>query len=493
MTRFRLALRIGVGLASLTLLLVSLAHWCGVLPDHHQAQHARRKAVCESLAIHCSLAAQRQDESGLAEITRVIAERHPDLAHVSVIRADGLTLHQQGDVALARETPEGMIAATVPIALGDRPWGEIRLVFDARDQLGWGALWQAPLFRLSLFFGTVGLLIYGSYAVFLTRALIPAAAALPERVRETLDTFAEGVLVVDRQERIAYANKAFCALAERSTEMLAGEPAAELPWHLRDPQVNELPWRSATAQRMQQRALMGLRGSAGEHSLAVLASPIQDDGGDIYGALATFDDLTPIEAMNERLRRLLAMLQRSRAKVHQQNLDLKRLATTDPLTGCLNRREFFHRLDAIYAAAERHRHPLSGMMVDIDHFKSVNDVHGHAMGDEVLVKVSAAIRETCRESDLVCRYGGEEFCVALPHTDLEEAQQAAERIRLAVAALEFSDLKVTGSFGVSSLSLGAANLAQLLEQADQSLYVAKRSGRNRVVAFADVVDVELST
>jgi diguanylate cyclase (GGDEF)-like protein len=122
-------------------------------------------------------------------------------------------------------------------------------------------------------------------------------------------------------------------------------------------------------------------------------------------------------------------------------------------------------------------------MVDIDHFKSVNDNHGHATGDDVLRRVAAVVMKTAGEGDVVCRYGGEEFSLLMPDTSLDDAELRAERIRLAIKALRFGDLKVTASLGVSSLSQQASSPQDLLDQADKCLYVAKRNGRNQVVRF----------
>ena len=126
---------------------------------------------------------------------------------------------------------------------------------------------------------------------------------------------------------------------------------------------------------------------------------------------------------------------------------------------------------------------VSCIMLDVDHFKSVNDNHGHSTGDLVLKKVSAALRRTARNTDVVCRHGGEKFCVLLPHTDITNALEAAERLRIAVAKLIFKDLSVTASFGVSCMNSDSPDLQALLDQADQALYSAKENGRNRSVCW----------
>jgi diguanylate cyclase (GGDEF)-like protein len=124
-------------------------------------------------------------------------------------------------------------------------------------------------------------------------------------------------------------------------------------------------------------------------------------------------------------------------------------------------------------------------MVDIDHFKSINDKHGHPVGDKVLQQVSIILHECVRVSDVVCRYGGEEFCILLPETNIQGGMHTAERIRSTIASKSISGLHVTVSLGVSSLESKPANPSELLSQADKALYEAKRRGRDRVVGYSE--------
>ncbi|MCA9168432.1 MAG: diguanylate cyclase, partial [Planctomycetales bacterium] len=195
---------------------------------------------------------------------------------------------------------------------------------------------------------------------------------------------------------------------------------------------------------------------------------------------------TSLERKREELAKTLSELRVSRDELTTRNKELQYLATRDSLTGCLNRRTFFEIFDEQWKLAHRHQHPLSCLMIDVDHFKSVNDNHGHAMGDEVLKQVAATIQKMARKGDVPCRYGGEEFCMLLPNTDIAGACEVAERIRQAIEQLEFSALSITASLGGSSISLGANAPQELLDQADKCLYVAKRSGRNRVICWDEV-------
>jgi len=166
-------------------------------------------------------------------------------------------------------------------------------------------------------------------------------------------------------------------------------------------------------------------------------------------------------------------------------------AQQDPLTGLYNRRHFEERLGSELAGAQRHGRPVSLLMCDVDHFKSINDAHGHLAGDEALKMVAFVLRGAVRKEDVLARYGGEEFVIVARETPLDGAQSLAERIRRAVEKSRCSwqghELGVTVSIGVT-VSVGLAEFVpgrterELIEAADRALYLAKQAGRNRVVA-----------
>ncbi|HXU82585.1 MAG TPA: GGDEF domain-containing protein [Polyangia bacterium] len=164
---------------------------------------------------------------------------------------------------------------------------------------------------------------------------------------------------------------------------------------------------------------------------------------------------------------------------------LQGLSATDALSGIANRRTFDERLAVEVARANRYGAPLSLVMIDLDHFKELNDTFGHPAGDEVLKRVAVLIDREKRLGDVVARYGGEEFAAILPHTEPRSAMIWAERVRLLIAGTEVRSeagaLNVTASFGVAGAAPDRAEPAGLIEEADQALYEAKRLGRNRVV------------
>lgn len=163
---------------------------------------------------------------------------------------------------------------------------------------------------------------------------------------------------------------------------------------------------------------------------------------------------------------------------------LSQRAQLDGLTGLWNRRHLDERLAEYIASATRHGRELSLIIGDIDHFKRLNDTFGHPFGDQVLVQFARLLVNESRESDVACRYGGEEFAVMLPDTSVEDARTVAERYRRSLESRTWAvrvPLVVTASFGIACLGqLRSRNAARLIEAADAALYAAKRGGRNRV-------------
>ena len=166
---------------------------------------------------------------------------------------------------------------------------------------------------------------------------------------------------------------------------------------------------------------------------------------------------------------------------------LEKLATTDSMTGLYNRRHFLDLAQAEWSRFQRYHHPLSVLMIDIDHFKEVNDAHGHLVGDEVLKALVTRVQPCLRRQDLLTRHGGVEFCVVLPGADLAGAQALAERIRVGVCREPIDSngvrIPITVSIGVAVMDKDVArSRSVLLETADRELYRAKGAGRNRVSA-----------
>jgi len=185
------------------------------------------------------------------------------------------------------------------------------------------------------------------------------------------------------------------------------------------------------------------------------------------------------------------------SELEEKNRELQELAYYDPLTGLPNRRFFFEHASLIFEEVKRYEKPLSLLVIDIDHFKKINDTYGHDVGDVVLKAFADVLGGIVRKSDICARFGGEEFLVLLPNTDLEGARVLAERIRATVAKkpVEHGSIVIvfTVSIGISQYRKGMQNIDELIKEADIALYRAKEGGRNRVEVFIPDETAEAQT
>jgi len=194
--------------------------------------------------------------------------------------------------------------------------------------------------------------------------------------------------------------------------------------------------------------------------------------------------LDKLQMENQELIRLLDALKKNKKELEKSEKKLQQLSITDPLTGVYNRRYLYDFLKREFERAKRYNLPLSCMMVDIDHFKNLNDTYGHRAGDLVLKKLTTFLKENLRKIDLVARYGGEEFVIVLPETLEKKTLVSAERIRKGVEgmkiALNSEKIRITVSIGVANLTQKEKDEEALIRKADKALYRAKKKGRNRV-------------
>jgi diguanylate cyclase (GGDEF)-like protein len=207
--------------------------------------------------------------------------------------------------------------------------------------------------------------------------------------------------------------------------------------------------------------------------------------GEVYGLLQIFSDDrdgTDLEAIRPLAIALADSMSLALSSIALRER-LRNQALRDPLTGLYNRRFMEEVLESFALQAERRNAPMSAIMIDLDHFKRLNDQHGHAVGDAVLRDVAGVILSSLRKSDVACRYGGEELIILLPDSDLVTARAKAEEIRKRIADLSPGEgITVSASLGVASIPQTSSNPGDLLTMADAALYKAKQEGRNRVEA-----------
>jgi len=479
---------LSLALLSLVTLMVASIALGRSTPRQLRAKH--RTSLAKSVATSCSLLAEHNDVRGIERHLLLVRNHNPEIRSVQLLRQNGSLIARSGMPDTGSEDQTHHVSTshqvTIPIQKLGTPWGTLQMTFQPASSIGRLPWLMHPILRFALATLILNGLIFHWYIGRIQADLKPAGG-LPEHVRSTIDTFAEGVAVLDRDHRIVFANEAFAKNVEVATKDLVGHPIHDFQWQL-SPEDLHLPWHHENLYREASQSLT-LNTTHGESkTFLVNASPLRDEREKERGTIVSFDDITVMERRREELRIMLAHLQASREELTAKNQELQILATSDPLTGCLNRRTFFELFDKHWQASKRNDTPLSCAMVDIDFFKSINDTYGHQTGDEVLKTVAACLQKHADHGFIASRYGGEEFSFLMPGTDLDDAAEVAESIRHSIAALKFQDFSITTSIGVSSMSLGADDPDTLLDEADKCLFVAKRKGRDQVVRWDEVSD-----
>jgi diguanylate cyclase (GGDEF)-like protein/PAS domain S-box-containing protein len=498
--------RLAVGLVSLTVcLLLMLDFTLGLFPDRVAQAKPLRQAVAQGLGAQVALVLPSESKALVGDVITQAQLRTPELRSVAIRTLASQSAGagsmppwlEMGDHAKYWEAPSNdrstINSIRVPIMAGAQQWGVIELGFEPvvpRTFFGW---LKEPVILGILSMGSLGGL---AFYLYLRRALqfLDPTNAVPERVRAAFDTLSEGLMVIDTKGLVVLVNEAMRNLLPANQKQLNGRGAASIPWLTQslgaDPAL--YPWSRAMRENRVitfEAFVAGADSKGQKRHLVLKANPIVDSREQTRGCILTFDDVTQLQQVNEKLKATLKALETSKAEVQNKAVELQRLASRDPLTGCLNRRSFFEALELMRKAAGDKQQNLTFVMCDVDHFKSFNDRFGHAVGDQVLQIMAKLLQEGCRESDLLVRMGGEEFCIAFRGMSLVQARERAERIRQSIETRACVMLgnpqaqRITASFGVATLPVATVEPKQLLELADQALYASKRGGRNRVTTW----------
>lgn len=501
MTKLKLLFRlnpitqISIGIVCLTASLLFIGELIGLIPNSQQAQYESRTRFAEAFAVQLSTLAYRGQNSTIENTLRAIVDQNDDLESAAIY-----SIGQDFEYGQHQKFWNSELTAlnsryqlSVPVVRNNIEWGTVQLRYTKTDTTSLrGLIAQHPTWALVIFVTVFGFI---AYRFFMRRALreLDPSGAIPDRVKSAFDAMAEGVLILDDQRNVVLANQAFLSNIEQPAEELVGYPASKLGWQHDDDELlleeKHLPWDEVFED------LSGRRGSrlilntaqSGRVVFVVNCSPILDGDKNLRGVLTTFDDVSEMEEKNDRLKSMLGKLQISQQRIKAQNKELHALATRDPMTDCLNRRAFYEEFQKLFNKAVSTKGDLCAIMVDIDHFKFINDNHGHATGDIIIKLLAEILHANARECDLVARYGGEEFAVVVTDMSLEQAQEVAEKIRVDLKnsnARDHVDGRViTASLGVSSVLFGSETEDALLNEADQALYVAKEGGRDQVVGW----------
>ena len=464
----RLSLAIGVIASTLTW----CATWFGIVPNPAQAQYQNRIAIAKTLA---SSVTQHMDPTGRTSMQRLtdsVIHLNQEVKSVVVYRLNKVWANSGEDLQSSTDTdrsPDDVIS--LELIKGGKNWGELQIHYHPTQQLAWIPF---PFNLVTFVFGATSLATW----LILSRSFkyLNPSRVVPKRVRSAFDTLAEGLVLINQDREIAHANVAFEEIVSFPLTEIVGKKLSRFGWqYATADQEDSLPWDSCLDDgnsRVGQ--ILEIENESQSRRFIVNTSPIFGEKGKCRGAMVSFDDITEMERQNAELRR-------SRDEVSRQNKKLTFLASYDPLTQCMNRRAFWSEYESLWKNCEMDK--LSLVMFDIDHFKSINDTSGHSFGDVVLARIGETLHVVVGDRGVVCRYGGEEFAIAIPHADPAAAESISTEILEAVRKLDVEGRKITASLGMANRIHKAMDCQHLLDQADQCLYIAKNEGRDRLVVF----------
>lgn len=319
-----------------------------------------------------------------------------------------------------------------------------------------------------------------------------------ETLRHILELLPVGVWIMDKEGRITHGNPAGRRIWG-GARYVGPEDFGEYRgwWMDTGKPIAPEEWAAARAIRKGESSIdEEIRIQCFDGSTKVIlnsAIPLHDLARRITGAIIVNQDITVRKQQELELLRARETLEKANRELQAALEREQQSARTDELTGLHNRRHFFELAERECSVARRHGRPLSVVLIDIDHFKQINDTFGHQAGDEVLARLAGTVAAHRRSGDILARYGGEEFVLMLPETEAQSALRVAEQLRAAVAAdgvdTPSGRANFTISAGVAQLGADAQTLEQLIRKADEALYAAKAQGRNRSILQADVQQV----
>lgn len=303
--------------------------------------------------------------------------------------------------------------------------------------------------------------------------------------RAAIEAAADGFVITDTGGIIEYVNPALTRITGYTSEELIGKHTRIFRSGHHDKAFYEHLWQTVSAGHVWRGEILNRRQDDSLYTELMAVAPVLDESGKVIRYVAIKHDISERKAMETALKEANQALQRQIVEVQELQMRLKEQVIRDPLTGLHNRRFLDETLSRELARAKREGYPVSLLMIDVDHFKRINDTYGHPAGDEMLKALAGLLRASCREGDIACRYGGEEFIALLPRAPADIAHERAEQWRASFASLvtrhgEF-EIQATFSAGIASFPQHAHDADQLVARADAALYAAKQAGRNRCV------------
>jgi diguanylate cyclase (GGDEF)-like protein/PAS domain S-box-containing protein len=324
-------------------------------------------------------------------------------------------------------------------------------------------------------------LLFGLSAIIFAFSVLRAnfLDLIPIARSHLIENMSDGILVLDAQYRIVDINPAMENFVEEKASFYLGKNAFDVlqPWMEKtDLLLDGVETRTELRVPKDPSRYLDLR-----------VNPLYDERQLLNGQLMVFRDVTERKHVEKRLRYVNDRLQTQLIEIGLLQSKLREQAIRDPLTTLFNRRYLEETLERELARAAREDYPVCVIMIDLDHFKRVNDTYGHEAGDEVLKALAVTLSEQCRRGDFACRYGGEEFVIVMPNINTDTAYERAETIRESLNSLHVPyghyNLSVTISMGIACYPVNGDTREAILRAADQAMYGAKEAGRDHILSY----------
>jgi diguanylate cyclase (GGDEF)-like protein/PAS domain S-box-containing protein len=324
-------------------------------------------------------------------------------------------------------------------------------------------------------------LLFGLSAIIFASSVLRAnfMDLIPIARSRLIENMRDGILVLDAQNRIVDINPAMESFIEKKASFYMGKNAFDV----------FQPWMEKTyllLDGMEARTELRVPKDPSRY-LDLRVTPLYNKDRLLNGRLMVFRDITERKHVEKRLRYVNDRLQTQLIEIGVLQSKLREQAIRDPLTNLFNRRYLEETLERELARAAREDYSLCVIMIDLDHFKRVNDTYGHEAGDEVLKALAFTLSEQCRRGDFACRFGGEEFVVVMPNINMDTGYERAENIRQSLNALRVSygeyNLTITISMGIACYPINGETRESILRAADQAMYGAKEAGRDHILSY----------
>jgi diguanylate cyclase (GGDEF)-like protein/PAS domain S-box-containing protein len=295
-----------------------------------------------------------------------------------------------------------------------------------------------------------------------------------------IERMADGVLVLDSHGRLVDFNPTAQAIFDiKQQDLWAPFQVALARW----PEIIALLKNPARTEPME------VTFRKHEKVFELRLTPMEDNRNQVYGILFVMRDITQRKLIEDALQKANQRMENQLKEIGELQAALREQANRDSLTQLYNRRFLVDALEREFLLAQRYSQSLSIVLIDIDHFKSINDSYGHNVGDECLVRFSQLMQQHFRKSDIICRYGGEEFLIVLPDSNTDLSAQRVEEFRQLVSSTSIQsgirEIRFTISSGIATFQVHGENPTEIIQKADYALYVSKNKGRNQVTAWSD--------